>query len=151
VASAGPAKKKDSKAPSVKTDIVLAIREEHMNNIAKGIKNHEYRKYLINKDIQRMWFYVTAPVSAVTYIAVISRGKAVGEVEDEVGLGNAEFNAGLKVSKFGYEIKELYKVTVDLSSANLKKEYSVAPPMRYTYIPQVLFDAVPWAEQEKVI
>lgn len=30
-------------------DVVMSIKVEHLHNIAEGVKNHEFRKYLLPK------------------------------------------------------------------------------------------------------
>ncbi|KAF8530018.1 hypothetical protein BU17DRAFT_35973 [Hysterangium stoloniferum] len=141
-----------AKASVVKTDIIISIKGEHMNNIVSRKKNHEFRKYLIPDTIERMWyaFYVSSPDQTLRYVAEISRGKVRGEVKDEEGLGNTDFNQGLEESKFAYEILHLYKVKEPPSSVDLKNNYSLSPPQRYTYLPQTLFNHFLWQEQEKL-
>jgi len=121
-----------------------------MNNIVSRKKNHEFRKYLISNTIERMWFYVSSPDQTLKYVAEISKGKARGEVTDEEGLGNTDFNQGLKESKFAYEILHLYEVKEPRSSVDLKSNYGLSPPQRYTYLPQTLFSDVLLEEQEKL-
>jgi len=137
-------------APSLRSDILMSIKPEHMSNIVSRKKNHEFRKYLISEDIKRIWFYVSSPDQHLRYIAVISKGKAVGEIEDETGLGNVEFNKELKESKYGYEILHLYQILTPLSSSSLKSSHSISPPQRYPYVPKTLFDEVVWDEQAKL-
>lgn len=55
------------------------------------------------------------PISAIQYVARISRGKAPGGVPEDGGLGNADFNAGKKQSNFGYEILALWKLEQPLT------------------------------------
>ena len=43
------------KLPSSKEDILISIKPIHMNNIVERKKNHEFRKYNINKTVRRMW------------------------------------------------------------------------------------------------
>lgn len=47
--------KKPNNPTSVKTDIVISIKTEHMENIVSRVKNHEFRKYNISTNIERMW------------------------------------------------------------------------------------------------
>ncbi|KAL2842643.1 hypothetical protein BJX68DRAFT_244620, partial [Aspergillus pseudodeflectus] len=81
-----------------KQDILMSIKPTHMTNIALGKKNHEYRRYLLPSSVRRLWLYTTAPVSRIEYVARISRGKTRGQVPEDGGIGNADFNAGNKVS-----------------------------------------------------
>jgi hypothetical protein len=43
----------------VTTDALLAIKPEHLANIATQAKNHEYRKYRLRDEVVRLWFYET--------------------------------------------------------------------------------------------
>ena len=49
----------------------------------------------------------------------ISHRKKPDEVEQEDGIGNSNFNAGLKASIAAYEIKELYQLKEPLSLAEM--------------------------------
>ena len=109
---------------------------------------------------------MSAPDQTLRYVAVIryvfivsleciymlrelfSNGKKPGEVEDEGGLGNSDFNQGLKESKFAFEILHLYKIRTPLGAPELKEKYKISPPQRYSYLPGALTDAVVWDEQE---
>jgi len=71
-----------------------------MANIASRTKTHEFRKYLIPTSVKRMWFYTTAPIQRLQYIASIGTAKSPGEISTEdTGLRNEEFNAGGKEFK----------------------------------------------------
>ena len=77
-----------------------------------------------------------------------SNGKKSGEVGDEGGFGNSDFNQGLKEAKFAFEILHLYKIRTPLPAPELKEKYNLFPPQRYSYLPGALADAVVWDEQE---
>ena len=84
-------KLKKPTSASVKTDIVISIKVQHMDNIVSRVKNHEFRKYNIPSIVERMWyvdiyyqvlldtwcsvgcyrFYVSAPDQTLRYVAVI--------------------------------------------------------------------------------
>ena len=49
-------KLKKPKPTTVKTDIVISIKTQHMENIISRVKNHEFRKYNISTNIERMWY-----------------------------------------------------------------------------------------------
>jgi len=80
--------------------------------------------------------------------ALFSNGKKPGEIEDEEGLGNSDFNQGRKESKFAFEILHLYKIRTPLPAPELKEKYKISPPQRYTYLSGALADVVVWNEQE---
>lgn len=126
---------------NVKTDILMSIKPEHMANIATGVKNHEYRKYLLRASVRRIWFYTTHPHSRIEYVAQISPGRKPGEVPEDGGLGNDDFNAGKKVSKVGYAIEKLWKIVPAVSFAMARQCSSLkAPPQKYNYAPAALVD-----------
>ncbi|KAJ5211062.1 hypothetical protein N7491_010878 [Penicillium cf. griseofulvum] len=95
--------------------IFMSIKPEHIKNTASGSKNHEYRSYLLPPTITHIWFYTTSPIKRIEYVARISPGKVPGEVPDDGGIGNAEFNGGLKRSEYGYEILMLWKLKISVS------------------------------------
>jgi hypothetical protein len=134
-----------------RTDIFMSIKPEHINNIAARLKNHEYRGYLLPSSVHHIWFYTSAPASAIHYVARVSGGKVPGQVPEDGGLGNEDFNAGRKVSKYGYEVLELWKlerpITLQLARA---KGYLKGPPQKYNWVPQVVLDDYPLSKQNKV-
>lgn len=58
-------------------DIFMSIKPEHMHNIATGVKNHEYRRYLLPSSVRRIWFYKSSPVSLMVKSLVKSQRTAV--------------------------------------------------------------------------
>jgi len=110
------------------TDVVLYIRPEHMTKIAVQTKNHDYRKYKLPDTVHRLWFFETEPVNAITFMATTGPAKRPGEVHDSSGIGNDDFDAGLKGCKFGYPIIQLYQFTDPLDRKTLKGKYGLTPP-----------------------
>ncbi|KAF8887858.1 hypothetical protein CPB84DRAFT_1684550 [Gymnopilus junonius] len=127
---------KSSSSAISKTDILISIKPVYMNYIIQRTKNHEFRKYLISKTVERMWLYVSSPDQTLRYIATISHGKSPGEIEVEDGMGNADFNAGLKkgLAAYAYEIKELYQLNEPLALAEMQKRYGMTFPQRFSYV-----------------
>jgi hypothetical protein len=72
-----------------RTDIVMSIKPEHINNIASQVKNHEYQKYLLPASVQRIWLYTSMPAQEIRYIAAVSSGKRPGQVEEDGGFREA--------------------------------------------------------------
>jgi hypothetical protein len=73
---------------------------------------------------------------ALRYIATISHGKLPGEIELEDGMGNADFNAGLKQAIAAYEIKELYHLKGPLALTEMQGRYGATFPQRFSYVPE---------------
>ncbi|KAG6822023.1 hypothetical protein H0H92_015609, partial [Tricholoma furcatifolium] len=64
-------------------------------------------------------------------------GKSPGEIEDEKGLGNANFNKK-EPGAYAYEVQELYQLHQPLPLAEMQQKYGVSFPQRYVYIPDTL-------------
>ncbi|KAL9044636.1 MAG: hypothetical protein Q9214_002242, partial [Letrouitia sp. 1 TL-2023] len=147
-----PSRKGDDNGLVSHADIFMSIKPEHMANITSGVKTHEYRKYLLPPSVRYIWFYTTAPVSAIQYVARVSRGKVPGEVPEDGGLGSADFNAGKKESKFGYQILTLWQLgqPIALHQA-VSKGYLKGPPQKYTFVSKELIQKYELEKQTKVI
>ncbi|KAL2869559.1 uncharacterized protein BJX67DRAFT_379108 [Aspergillus lucknowensis] len=88
------------------TDVLMSIKPMHLANIVSQQKSHEYCKH----------------------IAVIpdSIRHTPGDVPAEpFGIGNAEFNAGLKQSKYGYPVLELYELVHPVTLAEMKSRWGM--------------------------
>jgi predicted transcriptional regulator len=117
------------------SDIFMSIKPEHMQNIASRSKNHEYRSYLLSSSIQHIWFYTSSPTKQIQYVARISPGKEPGEVPDDGGTGNADFNAGMKSSKYGYEILALWRLNTPVSLERAVAEgFLKGAPQKYCWV-----------------
>jgi hypothetical protein len=132
-------------------DIFISIKPEHINNIATGAKNHEYRRYLLPSSIRHVWFYTTAPLSRIEYVARVSHGKVPGEAPEDGGIGNEDFNAG-KVSKYGYEILDLWKLKQPISLKQaIIKGFLKGPPQKYCWVPLAFLESCPLDRQDHII
>ncbi|CEJ61904.1 hypothetical protein PMG11_10421 [Penicillium brasilianum] len=134
------------------SDIFMSIKPEHMSNIASGAKNHEYRSYLLPSKVSRIWFYTTTPVKRLEYVALISKGKTPEEVPNDGGIGNADFRAGRKKSKYGYEILKLWmlKDPISLEQAIAIKILKGAP-QKYCWVPINFVRSRPLDKQHQLL
>ncbi|KAK4032959.1 hypothetical protein C8A01DRAFT_40578 [Parachaetomium inaequale] len=131
----------------VDSDVLLAIKPEHLANIASQQKNHEYRKYRLRDGVERLWLYETGGGkgrSAITHIAVIPSDvrRTPGCVPTTpFGIGNDDFNAGLKQSKYGYPILELYELVKPVALAEMKGSWGMGgAPMGWRYVGRGLWE-----------
>lgn len=140
---------KSSSSATSKADILISIKPVYMNYIVERTKNHEFRKYLISNTVQRMWLYVSSPDQTLRYIATISHGKSPGEIEVEDGMGNADFNAGLKkaVAAYAYEIKELYQLKEPLALTEMQERYGATFPQRFSYVSAKMIEEIVLEDQ----
>jgi hypothetical protein len=123
------------------SDIVLYIQPEHMTKITNCTKNHDYCKYELLHTVHHLWFFKTTPVDAITFMATTGPAKRPGEVNDSSGIGNNDFDAGLKGCKFGYPIIQLYQFTNLLDRKTLRGKYGLTPPTSH-FIPP------PWLSRD---
>ncbi|KAI1816710.1 hypothetical protein GGS20DRAFT_173167 [Poronia punctata] len=137
----------------VLTDVLLAIKSVHLKNIASRRKNHEYRKYRLRDGVERLWLYETAEdggKASITHVAVIpsDERRTPGTVPTEpFGIGNDDFNAGLKQSKYGYPILELYELVKPVSLGEMKTKWGMSAPMGWRYlVPDLWMDR--WGDEE---
>ncbi|KAF9766330.1 hypothetical protein IL306_001285 [Fusarium sp. DS 682] len=128
-------------APRVSTDVLLAIKPEHLANIISREKNHEYRKYRLKDGISRLWLYETGSGggrSSITHIAVIppnTRHEPGSVPTEPFGIGNEDFNAGLKESKYGYPILELYELIHPVTLNEMKTRWGMkGAPMGWQHV-----------------
>ncbi|POS80223.1 hypothetical protein DHEL01_v201382 [Diaporthe helianthi] len=119
-----------------RSDIIISIHPEQVEQIVEGQKTHEFRNYRIPQTVSRIWIYLTRPVCALKYMATISVAKQPGEISHEdPGIGNVEFNEG-KGSQFAYELKQVYELNNPASLARMKENGWVEEaPAKYVYIP----------------
>ena len=123
------------------SDIVLYIQPEHMTKITNCTKNHDYCKYELLHTVHHLWFFKTTLVDAITFMATTGPAKRPGEVNDSSGIGNNDFDAGLKGCKFGYPIIQLYQFTNLLDRKTLRGKYGLTPPTSH-FIPP------PWLSRD---
>ncbi|KAI0433714.1 hypothetical protein F5Y09DRAFT_297966 [Xylaria sp. FL1042] len=118
------------------SDIMVSLHPEHISRIVNRTKNHEFRVWKIPQQVSRIWVYITKPESQLRYMCLFSEPKTPGDIEDEKGLGNVEFNQGKMAAKFAYEILQVYELNNPVSLDEMKRKGWVAgAPQKYTYIP----------------
>jgi predicted transcriptional regulator len=118
-----------------RSDIIISIHPEPVEQIIAGTKDHEFRNYKIPFTVSRIWIYVTHPISELQYMATIGPVKEPGEIPSDTGVGNSAFNAGTK-SKFAHELLQVYELNNPVS-LHLMKEHGwvKGPPQKYVYVP----------------
>ncbi|KAI1826700.1 hypothetical protein F4861DRAFT_41808 [Xylaria intraflava] len=118
------------------SDIMVSLHPEHIAKIVDRTKNHEFRAWKIPQQVSRIWIYITRPESQLKYMCLFGEPKAPGEIKDEKGIGNVEFNQGKTPAKFAYEILQVYELNNPVSLDEMKKKGWVSgAPQKYTYIP----------------
>lgn len=78
-----------------------------------------------------------------SHIIVIphSERRTPGTVPEEpFGIGNADFNAGLKESKYGYPILELYELVHPIALGEMQSRWNIGAPMGWSYIKKGMWE-----------
>jgi len=114
-------------------DIFLSIGPNFANLIASREKTYEFRRYKPKEPIKKVWFYVTSPDSGLKYIAEVGEPVEYPTKIPEDGIGNADFNQGLKVSKFAFPILHLDELVEAIPLRTLKDRFRFNPPQGYIY------------------
>jgi hypothetical protein len=125
---------------TIDSDIFISIHPQHVTNIVNRKKNHEFRNWDFKESVVRIWVYETFPVQTLKYMAEVGPAKRPGEIKDERGLGNAEFNAKIGPAYRAYEILRLYELADPIPLSKLKSnEWFKAPPQKFSWVrPAVL-------------
>src|ERR1700730_10660970 len=158
-----------SPTSSSQEDVILPIMNDYMQQIVRGEKNHEFRKYCMPASVARIWFYLNAPFSHIAYVCEVDPARTRGcaaptttpendndnhEKLAEDGLGNKEFNEHHPDwigYDYAYRIKSVYKLRVPVSLAMLKERYGFrAAPRGRLYLPPPMAADIVWSDQERL-
>ena len=120
---------------TTKSDILVSVHPKPAHLIATGMKDHEFRSYMFPEDV-RCWIYVTAPAKEVRYMAVLGPAMRPGEIPDDSGVGNLEFNRGESGASFAYRIVQAYELNNPVPLAGMK-DYGLGEgaPQKWRYVP----------------
>mgnify|MGYP001594126032 CR=1 FL=1 len=114
-------------------DIFLSIKPNFSSLIESREKTYEFRRYKPKYSIKRIWLYVMSPDSNLKYIAEVGGALEYPNQIPENDVGNADFNKGLKVSKFAFPILHLDELVEGIPLQRLRDEFNFNPPQGYIY------------------
>ncbi|MBI2499638.1 hypothetical protein HYV88_05330 [Candidatus Woesearchaeota archaeon] len=114
-------------------EVFLSIKPEFVELLATRKKTYEFRRYKPNEPVKRIWLYVTRPECMLKYIAEVGEPVEYPTQIPEDGIGNSDFNSGLKVSKFAYPILHLDELIEGVPLDTLRKQFHFNPPQGYIY------------------
>lgn len=141
--------------------------------IVSRTKSHEFRKVRYPPTLRRIWFYETAPISAIRYICDVgspvvrppkhnlppasssapSRGRRNFLPEDG-STGNSDYNAyhpDYAGYDYAYPILSCTKLAVPVDLARMKDTFGIkGAPRGMVFVPDAMREAVELQEQEKV-
>ncbi len=115
------------------TEIFISLKPQFAELIRERRKTYEFRKYKPTRHVNRIWIYVTSPTAALRYIAEVGEPVEYPNKIPENGVGNVEFNAGLKKSKFAFPILHLDELNEPITYKELRGRFNFTPPQSFTY------------------
>lgn len=133
--------------------------------IVARTKTHEFRKVHYAPTITRVWFYETAPISAIRYICDIgppiirpppsnTYGAHPALLPKDGRIGNADYNSyhvDYDRYDYAYPILSCYQVNESITLKRLKQEFGIkGAPRGLVYLPGCLKDAVGVDDIEKL-
>ncbi|KAI0169349.1 hypothetical protein GGR52DRAFT_554765 [Hypoxylon sp. FL1284] len=120
------------------SDILLSLHPEPLESILNRTKDHEFRSWRIPPGVSRVWIYGTKPIQELKYMFVVGDPKIPGQIEDENGIGNAEFNRG-ETAQFAYEILQVYELNNPTTLDEMKRKgWCKAAPQKFSWLPQAV-------------
>jgi len=125
---------------TAESDVFVSMHPAHVTNIINGAKNHEFRNWAFALPVQRIWIYEMKPVSMLKYMAEIGPAKRPGELTDDTGLGNVDFNKRASTWR-AYEILQVYQLADPKPLAELKENgWLKAPPSKTSRVAPAVID-----------
>jgi predicted transcriptional regulator len=144
-----------------RSDMILAMNDPYMQQIIDGTKTYEFRKYNM-AGIQRIWFYRTAPHSAITHICRVNQAVTRNNGDEpltEDGLGNKEYNEkdpDYEGYDYAYRINEVYEINAEggngITWAMMKDEHGMKiPPRGRVTVPESMIAKYHLKDQKKIL
>ncbi|KAI1764946.1 hypothetical protein GGR53DRAFT_491609 [Hypoxylon sp. FL1150] len=117
------------------SDILLSLHPEPLEQILNQTKTHEFRSWRMPPSVRRVWIYGTKPIQELKYAVILGEAKRPGEIPDEGGIGNVEFNQG-NGAEYAYEIVQVYELNNPVSLAEMKqKGWCRSAPQKFAWLP----------------
>lgn len=115
-------------------EVFISLRPEMAELIRQRKKTYEFRKYVPRREIEKFWIYVSYPESALKSIAEVGWSIEYPNRIPGDSVGNAEFNSGLKKSKYAFPILHLDELIEPLGLQQLKEEFGFTLPQKFVYV-----------------
>lgn len=115
-------------------EILISLKPNFLDLIITHKKTYEFRKFCVAEPVRNFWVYVTKPTAKLAYRFAIGPCSKYPLKIPENGIGNKEFNNGLKQSKYAYPIIHVDKMNNGISLYQLKREYNFFPPQNFIYL-----------------
>ncbi|PVH87649.1 hypothetical protein DL98DRAFT_509862 [Cadophora sp. DSE1049] len=125
---------------TAESDVFVSMHPAHVTNIVSGAKNHEFRNWAFALPVHRIWIYEMKPTSMLKYMAEIGQAKRPGELTDDTGVGNVDFNKKASTWR-AYEILQVYQLADPKHLPELKENgWLKAPPSKTARVAPAVID-----------
>ncbi|KAK4245825.1 hypothetical protein C7999DRAFT_33825, partial [Corynascus novoguineensis] len=119
-----------------RSDILISIDAKTVEDIANGLRDHEFRNYRFSVQVSRCWIFTELPVGEVKYMATLGPAQEPGQIDSRSGRGNADFNRGTSGYKFAHRLRQVYQLNNPVLLADMEDNgMGTEPPQRYKYLP----------------
>ncbi|KAL2194329.1 hypothetical protein P885DRAFT_43230 [Corynascus similis CBS 632.67] len=119
-----------------RSDILISIDAKTVEDMANGLRDHEFRNYRFPVQVSRCWIFTELPVGEVKYMATLGPAQEPGQIDSRSGRGNAEFNRGTSGYKFAHRLRQVYQLNNPVPLADMEDNaMGTEPPQRYKYLP----------------
>ncbi|KAG6917882.1 hypothetical protein DXG01_000652 [Tephrocybe rancida] len=141
---------------NIKSDIVLTTSNEILQYITSGHKNYEFRKTPLPSFVQRIWFYISAPISQLAYICEIDSARTREPPLPHDGVGNQQFNERSSREweslNYAYRIRSVYRIHQPITLETMKAHYGIkGVPRGVMYVPEAMLRDVVCDTQHRVL
>ncbi|KAL1836665.1 hypothetical protein VTJ49DRAFT_4805 [Mycothermus thermophilus] len=119
-----------------RSDILISMDPDIVEEILDGKRDHEFRTYRFPPQVSRCWIYETDPVNEIRYMVTVGPAQEPGQIPNNTGVGNAEFNAGTSGFLFAHELRQVYVLNNPIPREDMEdNDLGDGPPLRYRYVP----------------
>lgn len=126
------------------TNILISIYPELMPQLESGIKNFEFRPFVINDDSITMWLYETKPTKLLNAVMNVKPAISVLSDNQHYGLGDDKFYEIINTGRVAYEITSFRWLDNPIDIKKIKTYYGLAnAPQNFVYLqnyPKLLSD-----------
>ncbi|KAG9247133.1 hypothetical protein BJ878DRAFT_415479 [Calycina marina] len=124
------------------SDSFISISTPQVQSIKDGKRDHIIKAWYLPPSTVRLWLYEPAPKSRIRYMATIGPVKRPGDILNDGGEGNAEFDAKPLGNKWSaYEILELYELADPVTFEDCKERgWFKAAPSKFVHVKPVPLD-----------
>lgn len=120
---------------SMTTHILISVYPRIMRLLESGIKNFEFRPFVINDDEIVMWIYETKPKMMLTAKMTVQNPVSDLPFGAHYGLGDHEFFQIINTGRVAYKVIELKKIDSPISIKELKTIYNLGnAPQNFVYL-----------------